>query len=116
MERRMPKTFIFDIDGTICPICKGDYENLKPYKKVREIINKLYDEGNKIIFYTARFMGANNNNVIESYKQGYHFTLNQLTDWGFKFHELYMGKPNGDVLVDDKSIFFKEDWLVEVIK
>ena len=106
----MSKTFIFDIDGTICPKYKGDYKKLKPYKKAIRIINKLYNEGNKIIFYTARFMGRNNNNVIESYKQGYDFTLKQLEGWGFKFHELYMGKPNGDIIVDDKSIFFKKDW------
>ncbi len=110
---RNPKTFIFDIDGTICPTCNGDYQNLKPYKEAIKVINKLYNEGNKIIFYTARFMGKNGNNVIESYKQGYNFTLKQLKGWGFKFHELYMGKPNGDILVDDKSIFFKKSWLVK---
>ncbi len=111
----MPKTFIFDIDGTICPLCNGNYKNLKPYKEAIKVINRLYTEGNKIIFYTARFMGGNNN-VIESYKQGYDFTLKQLKGWGIKFHELYMGKPNGDVLVDDKSIFFKKSWLVECVK
>ncbi len=111
----MVRTFIFDIDGTICSKCNGDYTKPKPYKKAIKVINKLYKEGNKIIFYTARFMGKNNN-VIESYREGYDFTLKQLKGWGFKFHELHMGKPNGDILVDDKSIFFKKSWLTECAK
>ena len=107
----MPKTFIFDIDGTICPQCNGEYGKLKPYKDAIKIINKLYNQGNKIIFYTSRFMGRNDNNIIETYKQGYDFTLKQLKDWGFKFHELHMGKPRGDIIVDDKNIFFRKSWV-----
>jgi len=104
------KTLLFDIDGTICPQCEGDYDKLEPYPKAIEVINRLYDEGNRIVFYTARFMGRNKGDVIETHKEGYDFTLEQLRGWGIKFHELYMGKPRSDVIVDDKSIFFKEDW------
>jgi len=104
------RTLIFDIDGTICPQCEGDYENLKPYPKAVEAINKLHEEGHKIIFYTARFMGRTNNDVIETHKQGYDFTKNQLESWGLKFHELHMGKPRGDIIIDDRSVFFKPDW------
>ena len=50
----MTKTYCFDIDNTIC-ITKGtDYENSKPIKERIETINTLKDEGNTIIFFTAR--------------------------------------------------------------
>jgi len=35
-----------------------------------------------------------------------------LTEWGAKFHELYLGKPEADIFVDDKGqwseIFFQD--------
>ena len=46
------KTYVFDIDGTICYKSKGNYENAKPIKERITKINKLYDEGHKIIFQT----------------------------------------------------------------
>ena len=104
------KTLVFDIDGTICPQCDGDYENLEPYTDAVSKINKLYSEGHTIIFETARFMDRCKNNPIEAYKQGYEFTLNQLKDWGIKFHELWMGKPRADYYIDDKGVFFKNNW------
>jgi len=110
MDEMTLKTLIFDIDGTICQQCSGDYENLRPYSEAIKTINKLHDRGHKIIFYTSRFMGRTDNDIIETYKQGYDSTLNQLKKWGIKFHELYMGKPRGDLIIDDKSIFFKQDW------
>ena len=48
------KIFCFDIDGTICTQRKGDYKNAKPYLKVKEAINYLYDNGHTIIFFTKR--------------------------------------------------------------
>jgi hypothetical protein len=104
------KEIIFDIDGTICEQCEGDYQKLKPYKEAVDMINLLYDEGYKIIFYTSRFMGRCNGDVLQVYKTGYEFTYNQLKDWGIRFHELWMGKPRGDIIIDDKSAFFKNDW------
>ena len=48
------KTYCFDIDNTICITEGTDYENSKPIKERIEIINALKDEGNTIIFFTAR--------------------------------------------------------------
>jgi hypothetical protein len=31
-------------------------------------------------------------------------THKQLKEWGCRFHELKMGKPNYDLLIDDKAI------------
>ena len=46
-----------DIDGTICSQEK-DYANAKPFKEFIKKINKLYDEGNHIVFHTARGMAS----------------------------------------------------------
>jgi hydroxymethylpyrimidine pyrophosphatase-like HAD family hydrolase len=42
-----------DIDGTICSQ-EEDYSNAKPYRERIQKINKLYDDGNEIIYWTAR--------------------------------------------------------------
>jgi len=104
------KKICFDLDGVICSQTTGDYENAIPNKKAIEVINELYDKGNKIIIFTSRFMGRNQNNIEKTYSQGYEFTLKQLKEWKVKFHELIMGKPRYDILLDDKAVFFKKDW------
>ena len=43
-----------DIDGTICHTENSDYENSTPRYKQIEKINKLYDEGHEIVYWTAR--------------------------------------------------------------
>ena len=39
-------------------------------------------------------------------------TENQLREWGVKYHYLFLGKPAGDIYIDDKGmqdkIFFNE--------
>jgi ADP-heptose:LPS heptosyltransferase len=107
------KTLLFDIDGTICRQVKAGegYHDLEPFSEAIDVINKLYDEGFKIIFYTSRFMGFNKGNVINVYRtDGYAFTRNQLEKWGVKFHELHMGKPQSHLVIDDRSIFFEKNW------
>jgi hypothetical protein len=104
--------YVFDIDGTICTNTHGDYKNAKSYKKRVEKVNQLYDEGNVIYFATARGMGRSNNNIDFAYEELYLFTKDQLDSWGVKYHHLFMGKPNGDIFVDDKGMkdedFFNE--------
>ena len=55
MKKRI---YLIDIDGTVCDDIKNEdnhlYEEAKPYEGSREQINVLYDEGNKIVFFTAR--------------------------------------------------------------
>jgi ribonucleotide monophosphatase NagD (HAD superfamily) len=99
------KTYIFDIDGTICTqSIPGDYSSSKPIQERIDKINLLYQAGNKIIFLTARGMGRTKNNVIESYKLFYDLTKKQLISWDAKHHDLFLGKPAGDFYIDDKGI------------
>ena len=48
------KTYVFDIDGTICTNTYGNYEEAKPYEERIQFVNKLFNEGNKIKYFTAR--------------------------------------------------------------
>ena len=93
-----------DIDGTICNNTYGDYDNAEPFRNRIEKNNKLYDEGNTIIYHTARGMGRTNNNVIKAYQIFYAYTSKQLDRWGVKYHELHFGKPYYDLFIDDKNI------------
>jgi hypothetical protein len=99
------KTYCIDIDGTICdnPV-SGNYETSVPKPDRIVKINKLYDEGNYIIYLTARGMGRFKNSRILAHKEFYSFTYNQLHSWGCKFHELHMGKPSANYYIDDKAI------------
>lgn len=105
------KTFVFDIDNTICLTEDSDYLNSRPIKERIEVINSLHDRGNKIIFYTARGMGRSNNNQNIAHAEFYDLTRSQLLDWNLRYHHLLLGKPTGDIYIDDKGIrdidFFK---------
>ena len=89
---------------------KGNYENAKPIKEAIELVNKLYDEGYRITLYTSSFMGRSKSDQREAYEVGYEFNKKQLQDMGVKYHELFMGKPPTDALVDDQAVFFNPDW------
>ena len=103
------KIFCFDIDGVICSTKKNDYEKSKPNKNAIKIINELYLK-NKIIIFTSRYMGRNNENIKKAKAQGYSKTFKQLKGWGLKFHKLKFGKPSYDFFLDDKNVFFKRKW------
>jgi CMP-N,N'-diacetyllegionaminic acid synthase len=84
-----------DIDNTIT-FTKGiDYKNSIPRKERIDIINKLYDEGNIITYWTGRgtVSGIDWSDL----------TKNQLNKWGAKHHNLLLGKPSYDIFIDDKS-------------
>jgi hypothetical protein len=103
----MLKTYVIDIDGTICT--NGDcssckYEGSTPIKERIEKINQLYDEGHIIKYFTARGMGRYNDDAEKSKEKFYALTKMQLEIWGCKFHELILGKPSGDIYIDDKGI------------
>jgi hypothetical protein len=105
------KTICIDIDGVICTNTWGDYEKAVPIKKSINKINELFNAGNKIILFTARYMGKNNENADKAHSEGFELTKLQLIKWGVKFHELKMGKPTYDILIDDKHYGYSEKWI-----
>ena len=104
----------FDLDGVICNNTYGDYENAFPFENSIKKINQLYNEGNYIIIFTARFMGRSNNDIDKAYDLGFELTKKQLAEWQVKYHELILGKPEFDILVDDKSFNYSESWINEI--
>ena len=100
-------TIFVDIDDTICCYKDDngkiidregptDYSKAVPYLDRIEKINNLHDQGKIIVYWTARGTATG--------IKWFHVTLKQLQDWGCKFHELKMGKPNYDIFIDDKNI------------
>ena len=96
--------YVFDIDGTICTNTNGNYNNAEPFRDRIEKNNKLYNEGHTVIYHTARGMGRNFNIPQVAIEQFQEFTEEQLKSWGVKYHELFLGKPSGDIYVDDKGL------------
>ena len=96
--------YVIDIDGTICTNENGNYNFAKPYFDRIQKINELYDSGHTIILFTARGMGRSDNNRAKAYEQFYDLTLEQISKWNVKFHKLILGKPSGDIYIDDKGI------------
>ena len=109
--------YCIDIDGTICsPTVGRDYHKAEPWQDRIKVLNKLYDEGNYIIYFTARAMGrfADLPHSVASVKAKevlFELTKQQLEEWGVKYNELIMGKPHADFFIDDKGVkdedFFK---------
>tara|TARA_B110000977_G_scaffold190833_1_gene262126 strand:- start:3782 stop:4105 length:324 start_codon:yes stop_codon:yes gene_type:complete len=99
------KVFV-DIDETICyyegikqthaTVNSIDYSKAKPHIDRIQKINKLYDEGNTIVYWTARGSRSGLN--------WFQLTLKQLNEWNAKFTELRLGKPHYDLFIDDKNI------------
>ena len=86
-----------DIDETICETASDrNYVNAKPLKKRIAKINKLYDEGNTIIYWTARGTGTGINWQDTTEKQ--------FKNWNVKYHDLKFGKPVYDLFIDDRNI------------
>jgi hypothetical protein len=95
------KTFYVDIDETICNTPKSrEYSEATPILENIQKINRLYDDGNTIVYWTSR----------GSRKQidWYDLTHQQLNDWGVKFHELRVDKPYYDLFIDDKTLRIEE--------
>ncbi len=104
------RVLCFDIDNVICKTINNNYKNSKPSKKAIKKINQLYKKGHIIKLFTGRYMGRNNDNVTKAKKQGYKMTMKQLKKWNIKYHKLIFGKPSFDLYIDDKALFFKDNW------
>lgn len=96
------KEIFVDIDETICFYeemtsldASRDYSKAIPnYENIAKI-NKLFDEGKNITYWTAR--GS------RSKIDWYDFTAKQLKDWGAKYTHLRCDKPYYDLFIEDRS-------------
>lgn len=96
--------FFIDIDNTITKPynhAQPDYNDAVPDEERIEEINKLYDDGHEVNYWTGRGT-VSGIDYTELCKK-------QLNDWGAKYHNLVMGKPDFDYFIDDKAIN-ADDW------
>jgi hypothetical protein len=84
-----------DIDGTICHTV-GGYPNAKPIVSAIHKINRLYEMGHNITYWTAR---GKNSGIDWS-----ELTKKQLSEWGCLYHKLSFDKPAYDCILDDKAM------------
>lgn len=81
------KNYLIDIDGTITDDVPNEQpermETCEPYPDALEILNKWYDEGHIITFFTSR---------TEEHRA---VTEKWLNKHGFKYHGCLFGKPRG---------------------
>ena len=90
-----------DIDETICYYPEvREYSLAVPIEENIAKVNKLYEDGNTIVYWTARgsTTGIDWTDV----------TGGQLKRWGAKYHELRLGKPHYDVFICDKAMNTKD--------
>ncbi|MEC8682066.1 MAG: phosphoheptose isomerase [Bacteroidota bacterium] len=81
------KNYLIDIDGTITEDVPNEeperMATCKPFPDALATLNKWYDEGHIICFFTSR---------TEEHRE---VTENWLNKHGFNYHSLLMGKPRG---------------------
>ena len=100
--------YYVDIDETICEYEEGkrEYPLAKPIVENIKKINRLYEAGHDVIYWTAR--GATTGIDWKD------LTLNQLRAWGAKYTDAKLGKPHYDVFICDKAIN-SEDFFGETL-
>ena len=87
------KIYCIDIDGVLTNETAGhDYANRSPNIRNINAVNSLHRLGHRILLYTAR------------YPEDELITKAWLLTFNVKYHELKLGKPQYDFIVDDKTI------------
>lgn len=102
-------SFIFDIDGTICPIKKANekYEDLVPYENILNKLKFYKENGAKIVLFTSRNMNSYQGNLGVINKCTAKTLLNWLDKWAIPYDEILYGKPwpgHNGFYVDDRTI------------
>jgi len=102
---------VVDLDGTICPIKKPgeSYRDLLPHTGAVEKLHELKKGGHYIIIQTARNMATCESNLGRVMKNVGKITLDWLETYGVPYDEIFFGKPNADLYIDDRA-FRYESW------
>ena len=103
------KIIAFDLDDVLCSRNSdiGDidkYSSCFPNQNMIKILNECYENGYRIIIYTARGMTVFKGNINDIYSNLYELTTSQLKKWGIKYHQLIMGKAHFDLFIDDRAV------------
>lgn len=101
-----------DIDGTICQIKQihQSYADVLPLPGAVEKLKRLKKDGHYIILATARHMKTCEANIgVVIAKQG-KILLQWLEDYDIQYDEIWFGKPNADLYIDDRAYRFEGNW------
>jgi phosphoglycolate phosphatase-like HAD superfamily hydrolase len=115
MSELRRKTFVFDLDGTICQQTDGgqSYFDAVPNPLVVDCVRRLHELGHRIVIHTARGMSSlaaaarfsDRDELVRAVENTYRDgTRLWLKENGVPFDELVFGKPSGDYYVDDKGM------------
>ena len=102
-------SFIFDIDGTLCPIKKSDesYADLVPYEDMVDKLRYYHKHGAKIILFTSRNMNTYKGNLELIHENTAPVLREWLKKWDIPYDELIFGKPwpgHKGFYVDDRTV------------
>ena len=102
-------TFIFDIDGTLCPIKGKDerYEDMVPYKDMVDRIREYKEQGARIVLFTSRNMNTYQGNIGLINANTAKNILEWLEKWEIPYDEIFYGKPwpgHNGFYVDDRTV------------
>lgn len=102
-------SFVFDIDGTLCPIKRKDekYEVLIPYPEMIKKLKYYKENGAKIVLYTSRNMNSYNGNIGLINKHTAVTLSAWLEKWEIPYDEIVYGKVwpgHKGFYVDDRTV------------
>lgn len=102
-------TFVFDIDGTLCPIKKKEeqYEDLVPYTEMVEKLKFYHEQGAKIVLYTSRNMNTYKGNIGLINANTAKVLVKWLDKWQIPYDEIVYGKVwpgHKGFYVDDRTV------------
>lgn len=101
--------FIFDVDGTLCPLKKPDesYSDLIPDTKMISKIKYYHDSGAKIVLFSSRNMKTYQGNLGLINANTAIVMQDWLKKWSIPYDEIYFGKPwpgPHGLYVDDRAV------------
>lgn len=102
-------TFVFDIDGTLCPIKKENekYEEIVPFPEMVKKLKYYKENGARIVLYTSRNMNSFHGNIGLINKYTAAVLTAWLEKWQIPYDEIVYGKVwpgNKGFYVDDRTI------------
>lgn len=107
----------FDIDETLTIKAGEDYTiDSLPDEIMISLVNALYDKGHNIVLYTARKMQSNGHNVGVALAKAGPNTFKWLEKYNVKYHEIFFGKPNADLYIDDKAVGYYRPMALDTLE
>ncbi len=95
----------FDLDNTLVKYrLPGEkYSDCVPIQEMVDLLKRFHEEGHVIIIHTARGMATAKQNHGASLSRVGKDTFDILDKFNIPYDEIFFGKPNADLYIDDKA-------------